>query len=249
MAIHVYTDGACKGNPGPGGWGVYIDWGSKTEELCGGELLTTNNRMELMAAIKALTRLNGIKMPVTITTDSEYVKNGIETWISGWKARGWKTKEGKDVKNKDLWMELYEAQKGLSLTWAWVKGHADNAGNQKADELANKGVPLMGGAKAAAPTSAPAPSPYPAEIAEVLKVNTPDIWVEAEDGDWVEVGRSEIPASLYEKLSPEEKTHVEVSTSGKPCYIWVDKVRAKKVIGMTKLTTGVLLRTTKGEAK
>lgn len=247
MAICVYTDGACKGNPGPGGWGVFIDWGSKTEELFGGEEQTTNNRMELMAAIKALTRLNGIKMPVTIVTDSEYVKNGIESWVSGWKARGWKTKDGKDVKNKDLWVELDAAQKGLALTWKWVKGHADNAGNQKADDLANKGVP-NGGKKAA--DAPPSPSAYQAEIAEVLKLDATDIWVEDENGVFVEVGRSEIPASLYEKLSEDEKKQVSIVQEGnKVVYLWIDKIRAKKVIGMTQFTNGVLLRTTKGESK
>lgn len=137
--VEIYTDGACKGNPGPGGWGAYLRSGEHQKELWGGEGNTTNNRMELMAAIKAL---EALKKPseVVLNTDSKYVKNGIESWISNWKRNGWKTSAKKDVKNADLWKRLDEEVSRHSISWQWVKGHSGNAGNELADELANRGV-------------------------------------------------------------------------------------------------------------
>lgn len=137
--VEIYTDGACKGNPGPGGWGAYLRSGEHQKELWGGEANTTNNRMELMAAIKAL---EALKKPseVVLNTDSKYVKNGIESWISNWKRNGWKTSAKKDVKNADLWKRLDEEVSRHSISWQWVKGHSGNAGNELADELANRGV-------------------------------------------------------------------------------------------------------------
>ena len=137
--ITIFTDGACSGNPGPGGWGAILRYGDKVKELSGGAGDTTNNRMELMAAIEAL---NALKQPCTIdlTTDSSYVRNGIETWMKGWKARGWKTADKKPVKNIDLWQALDEANKRHQVTWHWVKGHAGHPENERADELARAGM-------------------------------------------------------------------------------------------------------------
>jgi ribonuclease HI len=137
--VTIYTDGACKGNPGPGGWGVLLTKGDVTKELFGGEERTTNNRMELTAVIKAL---NALKAPceVDLYTDSQYVRLGITAWIHNWKKNGWKTSDRKPVKNADLWQELEAAATRHKVAWHWVKGHADNPGNQRADELANLGV-------------------------------------------------------------------------------------------------------------
>ncbi len=137
--IHIYTDGACSGNPGPGGWGVLIQRGNQEEELCGGEPETTNNRMEMMAAIKALEHMPAGEI-VTLHTDSTYVMKGITEWIKGWKAKGWKNSQKKPVKNKDLWLVLDELVSTRQVTWQWVKGHAGNEGNERADALANKGM-------------------------------------------------------------------------------------------------------------
>ena len=138
--VVIYTDGACKGNPGPGGWGVLLQYGDQEKELFGGERLTTNNRMELQAVIEALSAL---KRPsdVTLYTDSVYVRSGIMQWIHNWKRNGWKTSDRKPVKNADLWQILDKARESHRVVWHWVKGHADNPGNQRADALANRGVP------------------------------------------------------------------------------------------------------------
>ncbi len=138
--VHIYTDGACKGNPGPGGWGALLVANGREKELCGGELETTNNRMELTAVIRALEALTA-PSEVDLHTDSQYVKNGIETWIHTWKRNGWKTSDKKAVKNAELWRELEAATMRHRIRWHWVKGHADNAGNLRADALANRGVP------------------------------------------------------------------------------------------------------------
>ncbi len=137
--IEIYTDGACKGNPGPGGWGAWLKWGMHHKELFGGEAQTTNNRMELTAVIEALGTL---KRPckVKLHTDSQYVKNGISVWIHDWKRRGWRTADKKPVKNTDLWKRLEELAGAHEIEWIWVKGHAGHPGNERADELANIGV-------------------------------------------------------------------------------------------------------------
>ncbi len=137
--IEIYTDGACKGNPGDGGWGALLICGEHKKEIFGGEKQTTNNRMEILAAIKAL---EVIKKPyeIHIHTDSKYVKNGIMIWISGWEKNNWKTSNKKDVKNKDLWQRLDQLSRKYHVTWHWVKGHSGHKYNEKADELANKGV-------------------------------------------------------------------------------------------------------------
>lgn len=137
--IEIYTDGACKGNPGPGGWGAFLKSGSHEKKMCGGEAETTNNRMELMAAIQAL---EAIKKPseVKLHTDSTYVKNGIQSWVQKWKSNGWKTSARKDVKNVDLWQRLDEAVQRHHIEWIWVKGHSGVPGNELADELANQGI-------------------------------------------------------------------------------------------------------------
>jgi ribonuclease HI len=137
--IEIYTDGACKGNPGPGGWGAWLKSGMHRKEMFGGEPLTTNNRMELMAVISALEALRK-PSKVKLHTDSQYVKNGISVWIHDWKRRGWRTADKKPVKNEDLWRRLEEAVHRHEIEWIWVKGHAGDPGNEKADELANKGV-------------------------------------------------------------------------------------------------------------
>ncbi|MFT3721391.1 ribonuclease HI [Pseudorhodoferax sp.] len=139
--VEIYTDGACKGNPGPGGWGVVLKSGTLEKELYGGELSTTNNRMEMTAVIEALSAL---KKPceVTLYLDSEYVLKGITEWMKGWKARGWRTAAKQPVKNVELWQQLDAllAAGGHKIDWRWVRGHAGNPGNERADALANKGV-------------------------------------------------------------------------------------------------------------
>ena len=139
--VVIYTDGACKGNPGPGGWGALLEYDGRRKELFGGEPHTTNNRMELVAVIRALEALTR-ESDVAIYTDSQYVKNGIEAWIHGWKRNGWKTSDKKPVKNEDLWRELDELASRHRISWHWVRGHDDNPGNERADALANKGVTL-----------------------------------------------------------------------------------------------------------
>ncbi len=141
---YAFTDGACSGNPGPGGWGVLLqaregDAVLKERDLSGGEADTTNNRMELLAAINALESL-GRATAITVVTDSAYVKNGVTSWIHGWKRNGWKTADRKPVKNADLWQRLDEAQKRHTVTWKWVKGHAGHPENERADELARAGM-------------------------------------------------------------------------------------------------------------
>lgn len=141
---YAFTDGACSGNPGPGGWGVLLqaregDTVLKERDLSGGESDTTNNRMELLAAINALESL-GRATAITVVTDSAYVKNGVTSWIHGWKRNGWKTADRKPVKNADLWQRLDEAQKRHTVTWKWVKGHAGHPENERADELARAGM-------------------------------------------------------------------------------------------------------------
>ncbi len=140
-AITIYTDGACKGNPGPGGWGALLIAGGREKELFGGERATTNNRMELMAVIRSLQSLSR-DCDVDLWTDSQYVKNGIQTWIHNWKRNGWKTADKKPVKNADLWRELDIAAARHRVRWHWVKGHNDHPENDRADALANRGVDL-----------------------------------------------------------------------------------------------------------
>ena len=135
----VYTDGACKGNPGIGGWGAVMNYNGVVKEIYGAELNTTNNRMELLAAIETLKSLKR-KCPVRIFTDSKYLQNGVKSWMANWKANGWKTSAKKEVKNKDLWQMLDQLSSENEIIWEWVKGHSGNAGNDKADELANKGI-------------------------------------------------------------------------------------------------------------
>ncbi len=137
--VDIYTDGACSGNPGPGGWGAILRYGKTERELSGGEADTTNNRMELMAAIQALETL---KRPVTarVHTDSTYVKDGITKWMDRWKARGWRTAAKKPVKNVDLWQRLDEAAARHDVSWHWVRGHSGHAENERADELARQGL-------------------------------------------------------------------------------------------------------------
>lgn len=137
--VQIFTDGACKGNPGPGGWGALLLYGSRKKELFGGENPTTNNRMELMAVIEAL---QSLKRPchVVVHTDSKYVQLGISEWLPDWVRRGWKTAAKKPVKNADLWQRLFEAAAPHQIEWRWVRGHAGNEGNERADELANRGA-------------------------------------------------------------------------------------------------------------
>jgi len=137
--VIVHTDGACSGNPGPGGWGAILQSGGKTKELKGGEAHTTNNRMELMAAISALEALTK-PCRVDLYTDSQYVRNGISAWIHGWKKNGWRTADKKPVKNVDLWQQLDAALARHEITWHWVKGHAGHDLNERADELARAGI-------------------------------------------------------------------------------------------------------------
>ena len=138
--IEIYTDGACSGNPGPGGWGALLRWNGNVKELSGGTADTTNNRMELMAAISAL---EALKEPCTadLYTDSSYVRDGIAKWMFGWKKNGWKTADKKPVKNAELWQALEAATAPHNVSWQWVKGHSTNVGNNRADALANQGVP------------------------------------------------------------------------------------------------------------
>jgi ribonuclease HI len=133
--VEIWTDGACKGNPGPGGWGALIRSGAHEKELSGGEPLTTNNRMELLAAIRALEALTR-PCRVTLTTDSNYVRDGITKWVHGWQRNGWKTADRKPVKNGELWQALIEATRPHRIDWRWVKGHAGHAENERADKLA-----------------------------------------------------------------------------------------------------------------
>jgi len=143
--VTIYTDGACKGNPGPGGWGALLIFRDRERELFGGEPATTNNRMEMTAVIRALESLKRA-CDVDLYTDSQYVRNGIKSWIHGWKKNGWKTSDRKPVKNEDLWRELDALAARHSIRWHWVKGHAENPGNLRADALANLGVAAESGA-------------------------------------------------------------------------------------------------------
>jgi len=138
--VEIFSDGACRGNPGPGGWGALLRFDKTEKELCGGEAATTNNRMELTAVIRAL---EALKRPsrVRLYTDSQYVQKGISAWILDWKRRGWRTAGRKPVKNEDLWRRLDELAALHDVEWHWVKGHAGHAGNERADSLANKGIP------------------------------------------------------------------------------------------------------------
>tara|TARA_B110000263_G_C14806542_1_gene284407 strand:+ start:56 stop:496 length:441 start_codon:yes stop_codon:yes gene_type:complete len=137
--IYIYTDGACRGNPGPGGWGAILMYENHKKEIKGNSLLTTNNIMELTAVIEALSLL---KLPskIVLTTDSNYVKDGITKWIHNWKAKGWKTANKKPVKNKELWLKLDDLASKHAIDWKWVKGHSGHPGNEKADSLANEGI-------------------------------------------------------------------------------------------------------------
>ena len=137
--IYIYTDGACRGNPGPGGWGALLKYENYIKEIKGGSLLTTNNIMELTAVIESLNLLK-FKSKVVVTTDSTYVKNGITTWIHNWKLKGWKTASKKPVKNKELWMKLDALSSKHDILWKWVKGHSGNPDNDRADFLANQGI-------------------------------------------------------------------------------------------------------------
>ena len=139
-AVEIYADGACKGNPGPGGWGVVLRTGGHEKELCGGEAQTTNNRMELTAVIEGLAALKH-RSTVRVYTDSQYVQKGISEWIHNWKRRGWRTSDRKPVKNEDLWRRLDETARGHRVEWHWVKGHAGHPENERADLLANRGIP------------------------------------------------------------------------------------------------------------
>lgn len=140
--VEAFTDGACRGNPGPGGWGVLLRFGGHEKELKGGESHTTNNRMELSAAIEALKALSE-PCHVTLTTDSTYVRDGITQWVSKWKANGWKTAAKKPVKNQDLWIALDEQCLRHAVDWQWVKGHAGHPENERADQLANAGIDAL----------------------------------------------------------------------------------------------------------
>ena len=139
MKVELFTDGACKGNPGVGGWGALLRYGQHEKELFGGELNTTNNRMELKAAIEGLAALSR-PCDVVLTTDSKYVKQGIQQWKAGWKRNGWKTAAKQPVKNQDLWQALDQACQRHQVEWRWVKGHAGHDENERADQLANRGV-------------------------------------------------------------------------------------------------------------
>ena len=141
--INIYTDGACKGNPGPGGWGALIIEGETKKEIYGGEVNSTNNRMEIMAVIMALKAINTVS-EITVFTDSTYVQKGINEWIGKWKVNGWRTSNKKEVKNKDLWVQLDNLASQLKVSWIWVKGHSGHPENDRADYLANKGVGMDG---------------------------------------------------------------------------------------------------------
>ena len=138
-SVHIFTDGACRGNPGPGGWGAVLRYGNEEKELYGGEQQTTNNRMELTAAIMALESLTR-RCQVELTTDSEYVKNGITQWMDNWKKRGWRTASKKPVKNVDLWQRLDKVASEHDVQWHWVRGHTGHPENERADQLANRGI-------------------------------------------------------------------------------------------------------------
>lgn len=144
--VQIYTDGACSGNPGPGGWGAIMRWRGTEKELSGGEAMTTNNRMELMAAIAALESLKR-RVPVDLTTDSNYVRDGITKWLRGWKAKGWRTADNKPVKNQDLWERLDAAAREHDVAWHWVKGHAGHPENERADELARLAIAAIRAAR------------------------------------------------------------------------------------------------------
>ena len=151
LTVQIYTDGACKGNPGPGGWGALLVFGEREKELFGGEAATTNNRMELTAVIRALESLTRA-CQVDVHTDSQYVKNGIGSWIHVWKKNGWKTADKKSVKNAELWKELDALAARHDVRWHWVKGHNGDPGNERADALANRGVDAILRAERATPT-------------------------------------------------------------------------------------------------
>lgn len=156
--VDIYADGACKGNPGPGGWGVLLRWGDKSRELWGGLPDTTNNRMELTAVIRGLEALTR-PAPVRVHTDSKYVQQGMSSWLAGWKRNGWKTSERAPVKNADLWQTLDTLATRHKVEWIWVKGHAGHEGNERADALANRGVDeVLGRATPAGPTPDAAPA-------------------------------------------------------------------------------------------
>ena len=138
--VEIYTDGACSGNPGPGGWGAWLRWNGHERELSGGEAATTNNRMEMTAVIKALEAIKGTPR-IALYTDSQYVTQGLGAWLAGWKAKGWKTAAGKPVKNADLWRRLDELAARHDVTVHWVRGHAGNEGNERADALAVAAIP------------------------------------------------------------------------------------------------------------
>jgi len=148
--VAIWTDGACSGNPGPGGWGAVLCYDGRERELCGGEALTTNNRMELIAAICALEALSR-PCAVELHTDSQYLRGGVTGWIGNWKRNGWRTADRKPVKNEDLWRRLDAAAARHEIAWAWVKGHAGDAMNERADALARRGMsPFLGGTRRAA---------------------------------------------------------------------------------------------------
>ncbi len=140
MSIKVYTDGACKGNPGPGGWGVYIQSNEDEKELYGGNPVTTNNQMEMQAALEALKHLKDEDEVIELYTDSNYLRQGITEWIHNWKKNNWKTAAKKPVANRDLWIEISDLNEKMTVQWNWVKGHAGDPGNERADELANIGA-------------------------------------------------------------------------------------------------------------
>ncbi|MBK7250124.1 MAG: ribonuclease HI [Gammaproteobacteria bacterium] len=142
MIVEIWTDGACRGNPGPGGWGALLVAGGEEKELAGAELTTTNNRMELTAVIRAL---GALKRPVNarLYTDSEYVRRGITEWLPAWKARGWRTADRKPVKNRELWEELERAAQPHRIEWHWVRGHSGNPGNERVDALANRAIDAL----------------------------------------------------------------------------------------------------------
>jgi len=142
--VEVFTDGACRGNPGPGGWGAVLRYKGRERDIHGGERLTTNNRMELTAAIKALESLNR-PCRVVLTTDSEYLRKGITEWMPNWKRRGWRTAARKPVKNEELWKRLDELAGQHEIEWKWVRGHSGHPGNERADELANRGIDDLNG--------------------------------------------------------------------------------------------------------
>ena len=140
MSIKVYTDGACKGNPGPGGWGVYIKFNNEEKDLYGGNPETTNNQMEMQAALEALKYLKDEDEAIKLYTDSNYLRQGITDWIHKWKLNNWSTASKKPVANRDLWIEISDLNEKMNVEWNWVKGHAGDPGNERADQLANRGA-------------------------------------------------------------------------------------------------------------